>query len=221
MNDVRTRRYPLPRMEGALARWYARNRGSSQQLQGYRREAARLSGQVPPGAQILEVAPGPGYLAIELARCGAQVTGLDISTSIVRLAGEQARRCEVPVDFQYGDVAAMPFPDERFDLIVCQAAFKNFADPVGALDEMYRVLRPGGTAVIQDMNRHATGADITAEVGSMRVGRLDGVLTRAALTVLRLRALAPDRFEQLAAASRFGGCAVTTSGLGLEVRLTR
>ena len=84
------------------------------------------------------------------------MTGLDISRTMVEIATEQARRDGVAVDFRHGDATAMPFPDGSFDLIVCQAAFKNFLDPVAALNEMHRVLRPGGTAVIQDLNADAT-----------------------------------------------------------------
>ena len=99
---------------------------------------------------MLEVAPGPGYLAIEIARLGRfHVTGLDISRSFVEIASENARQAAVSVDFRHGDAASMPFDAQSFDLIVCQASFKNFAQPGSALDEMHRVLRRGGTAVIQ------------------------------------------------------------------------
>ena len=56
-------------MEGPLAHWYARNTGGA--IEQFRQEARRLAGWVSDGASILEVAPGPGYLAIELARLGA------------------------------------------------------------------------------------------------------------------------------------------------------
>ena len=51
---------------------------------------------------------------------------------------------------------ALPFPSETFDFAVCRAAFKNFSDPVGALAEMHRVLRPGGTALIIDLRNDAS-----------------------------------------------------------------
>jgi ubiquinone/menaquinone biosynthesis C-methylase UbiE len=152
----------VPEMEGRTARWYARQRGSASQLQEYRRRAAELTRGLPASAYILEVAPGPGYHAIELARLGYPVTGLDISRTMVEIAIERARADGVSVDFRHGDAAAMPFPDGSFDLIVCQAAFKNFLDPVAALDEMHRVLRPGGTAVIRDLNADATRTDTPA-----------------------------------------------------------
>jgi ubiquinone/menaquinone biosynthesis C-methylase UbiE len=92
------------------------------------------------------VAPGPGYLAIEIAKRGdSRVTGLDISETFVRIAQTNARAENVDVDFQHGNASAIPFSDASFDFIVCRAAFKNFTDPVGALDEMFRVLAPGGS----------------------------------------------------------------------------
>ena len=57
------------------------------------------------------------------------------------------------VDFRQGDAAHMPIADGRYDFIICTAAFKNFTDPVGALREMCRVLRPGGKALIIDLRR--------------------------------------------------------------------
>jgi ubiquinone/menaquinone biosynthesis C-methylase UbiE len=94
---------------------------------------------------VLKVAPGPGYFAIEMARLGRlHVTGLDISHTFVEIARENARQAGVSVDFQQGDASRMPFAERSFDLIICQAAFKNFRRPGKAIDEMYRVLRDGG-----------------------------------------------------------------------------
>jgi ubiquinone/menaquinone biosynthesis C-methylase UbiE len=157
-------------MEGPIARWYAGLRGSESQMAQYREEAARLAAGLADGAAVLEVAPGPGYFAIEVARLGRfRVTGLDISRSFVQIAGENARRAGVEIGFRLGDASSMPFPEGSFDLIVCQAAFKNFSRPEGALNEIHRVLREGGTAVIQDMSHEATNADIREEVKGMHL----------------------------------------------------
>jgi ubiquinone/menaquinone biosynthesis C-methylase UbiE len=216
------RRKLLPEMEGFAARSYAKLRGSEAQLAAYRQQAERLTEKLAAGSSILEVAPGPGFFAVELARLGRfQVTGLDISHTFVRLATELAARTGVQVDFRHGDATAMPFPAAQFELIVCQAAFKNFARPVTALDEMYRVLRPGGHAVIQDMSAQASKAAIAAEVEAMGVGRLAAFTTRQILTGLRRRAYSPGQFNELAQRSTFGGATVSTEGIGLEVRLAK
>ena len=220
--ETRRWRFQGPEMEGPVARWYTRLRSSSDQVASYRREAVRLTRPLPDGAGVLEVAPGPGYLAIEMARSGRlAVTALDISRTFVDIATAKAREAGVSVDFRQGDVAAMPFPDDSFDMIVCQAAFKNFPLPHTALAEMHRVLRPGGTAVIQDMSRQASHADIDAEVRGMRVGVFTAFTTRATLEMLKRRAYSPAQIERLAAASPFRECTVEARGIGLEVRLRK
>jgi len=211
-----------PEMEGLVARWYARIRGTDSQLEAYRKEAERLASGLPAGAKVLEVAFGPGYLTIELARLGRfSVSGLDISHTFVKIANQKAREAGVTADFHQGDAAVMPFEAESFDLIVCQAAFKNFVHPGSALSEMHRVLRDGGTAVIQDMSSEATHADIAREVQGMHLGRVSSFTTKGTLEMLKRRAYSPRQFERLAAESPFQTCAIGTEGIGLEVRLTK
>jgi ubiquinone/menaquinone biosynthesis C-methylase UbiE len=219
MTDIRPYRPQALGMEGPIARWYARIRGTAPQLAAVRAHAARLTADLPEGARILEVAPGPGYLAVELARRGFDVTGVDLSATFVQLAADAARNAGVEARFLHADAADLPLPDASVDLVVCQAAFKNFGRPVAALDEMHRVLRPGGTAVIGDMNRDATATDIRREVDGMGLGRLSAAFTRVTLTGLRRRAYAADHFRVAAAASAFGTCEVRADGIGMEVRL--
>jgi ubiquinone/menaquinone biosynthesis C-methylase UbiE len=211
----------LPEMEGPVARAYARGRGTAPQLAFYRRQAVEITEGLPEGAAVLEVAPGPGYFTVEMARLGFAVTGLDVSRTFVGLAREYARAEGVTAEFRQGDVAAMPFADRSFDFLICQAAFKNFARPVVALGEMHRVLRPGGVAVVQDMTKEATNAQIDAEVETMALGRVAAFSTRQALGGLRRRAYTPAQFTATVAESAFRTCTVTTEGISLEVRLVR
>lgn len=221
MTTTQARRPAVPKMEGWMARWYTQQRGSASQLALVRESADRFAAELPKGADVLEIAPGPGYHAVELARRGLNVIGLDISRSFVEIARAHARKEAVTVDFRQGDAADLPFENDRFDLIVCQAAFKNFTEPVLALNEMYRVLRPGATAVVQDMRKEATSADIDAEVRAMGLSRLNAFLTRTALAGLRHRAFSQERFQALAAQSAFGGSEVRGEGIGMEIRLTK
>lgn len=216
------RRHLLPEMEGMTARWYARQRGTPSQIAVFREQAAQLTAGLPEGADVLEVAPGPGYLAIEMARLAHfQVIGLDISQTMVEIARENATAAGVAVDFHHGDATAMPFAEGSFDLIVCQAAFKNFRRPVSALNEMHRVLRSGGLAVIQDMRKDASAAEIAQEVRSQDLGALNGFITKRILARLRRRAYSAAQFERLVAESSFPTCAIKTDGIGLEVRLRK
>ena len=184
-------------MEGSVARWYARNTGNA--IEQFRKEARTLTAELAPGSSILEVAPGPGYLAIELARGGDyRVTGLDISKTFVELATENARKAAVQVAFQLGNASSMPFDDESFDLIVCRAAFKNFSEPVRAIDEMHRVLKPGGKAIIFDLRPDASPADIAAAVRGMKLSWLNSLLTRLTFKHMLLkRAHSKESFRQM------------------------
>jgi ubiquinone/menaquinone biosynthesis C-methylase UbiE len=214
-----TRKHKVPEMEGFQARWYAKNRGTEVQLAQYRRQAAEVTAGLADGAGILEIAPGPGFFAVELAKRGFRVTGLDISHTMVEIAREN--RAGLEIDFRQGDITHAPFDDESFDFVICQAAFKNFRQPVAALNEMHRVLRPGGFAVIQDLNHEATGAEISRDVAGMNLGAVSGFTVRQTLGWLRRRAFTAAQFEAMAAESAFGGCSVSADGIGLEVRLTR
>ena len=209
-------------MEGPIARRYAALRRTDPQMALYRQQAESLTAGLPEGAAVLEVAPGPGYLAIEMARAGrARVVGLDASATFVELATTAARESGVGVEFRVGDAAGMPFDAASFDLVVSQAAFKNFARPARALEEIHRVLRPGGTAIIQDMNREASSSDIAVEVKAMGLGRGSAAVTKLVLARLRRRAYSQAQFKQLVADSSFRTCEVTADGIGLEVRMSK
>jgi ubiquinone/menaquinone biosynthesis C-methylase UbiE len=208
-------------MEGFSARWYARQRGTPSQIAIVRRQAAQLTEGMPNGA-VLEVAPGPGYFAIEIARLGRfQVTGLDISHTMVEISKENAAAAGVNIEFRQGDATEMPFADGSFDLVVCQAAFKNFKRPVSALNEVHRVLRRGGRAVIQDLRKEASGADIDREVDGQKVGAVSGFMTKRILAWLRNRAYSASHFESLVAESNFRTCEIKSDGIALEVRLQK
>jgi ubiquinone/menaquinone biosynthesis C-methylase UbiE len=125
-------------MEGLIARWYAGNTGKS--IQQFKKEAQEIAQRVPSGSTVLEVAPGPGFLAIELAKLGSyRIVGLDTSKSFVRMATENATEAGVGVTFREGNASSMPFESDSFDFVCCRAAFKNISEPVQAHQEMYRV----------------------------------------------------------------------------------
>src|ERR1700757_651046 len=153
-------------MEGLVAKWYASNTG--EMMKEYVDLARRIFREVPQSSSVLEVAPGPGYFCIELARLGSYaITGLDISHTFVKMAAKKAADAGVRVDFKQGSASKMPLQRSSFDFLMCRAAFKNFADPVGALREMCRVLKPGGRGLIIDLKRDASPATIDDHVDQM------------------------------------------------------
>src|SRR5215813_4132853 len=208
-------------MEGAVATWYARN--TAKLGADFKACARRIAGQLSDHDQVLEVAPGPGYLAVELAKLGSyRITGLDISRSFVRMASEYAARAGVDVEFRLGDAASVPFPDHTFDFVVCRAAFKNFSDPVAALREMHRVLRSAGKALIIDMRNDAPDEAIEKAVNDMHLGRIDAFLTRATFKhMLRKRAYSRGDFDRMVAATPFGLPDIKETPLGFDVWLRR
>jgi len=207
-------------MEGANASRYARN--TKGDARGYAKIARAVAERTPAGGRVLEVAPGPGYLAVQLAQLGLRVSAIDISRSFVRMARENARAAGVALDVSLGDAAHLPYPDAQFDFAVCRAAFKNFSDPVGALSELHRVLRPGGRASIYDLRKDAPRDAIDREVADMRLSRLNAALTRWTFRHMLLkRAYTDADLARMCADSRFGRGEIADDGIGFELRLTR
>jgi ubiquinone/menaquinone biosynthesis C-methylase UbiE len=206
-------------MEGRIASWYARN--TANDMAEFERLAERVAQTTPGGNRILEVAPGPGYLSIEIARRGSYaITGLDISKSFVEIAAANARRASVEVDFQHGNAAAMPYADNTFDFILCRAAFKNFSQPVEALDEMHRVLTPQGRALIIDLRKDASMDDIRAYIKDANIGWANSLIYRITFRYLLIpRAYSRRQFTEMAASSRFGRAEISESGIGFEITL--
>ncbi len=217
MTNARSKAYKGSGMEGPVAAWYARQ--TARDGEEIRQTARRIAAYLNSGSRVLEVAPGPGYLAIELARLsGAFVTGLDISRSFVGIARENARKAGVRVDFEHGDAADLPFPDTQFDFIVCRAAFKNFTRPLVALNEMHRVLKPGGNALIIDLRKDFSPR--AAKDYARRHGLFAGPFIRLTLnTVLKKRAYTKDSITELVAQSQFGQGEVRVDPIGFELWL--
>ena len=92
------------------------------------------------GRHVLEVASGTGHLAAEVLTRGASVVGIDVASKMVALARERFPRAT----FVEGDAEGLPFEDAQFDSVLCCFGLLHFAEPVKALREMARVLKPGG-----------------------------------------------------------------------------
>jgi ubiquinone/menaquinone biosynthesis C-methylase UbiE len=157
-------------MEGSLARWY--DRTTRRDMPEIKALAARVAAIVPALGTVLEVAPGPGFLSIELAKHGLQVRAMDISKTFVQIAQRNAAAEGVEARFELGNAASLPVEDASVDFVVCRAAFKNFTEPMKALREMKRVLRPGGTALLIDMRRDVPVAELKRYVDRLGVNWL-------------------------------------------------
>lgn len=208
-------------MEGSVARWYEKT--TRRDMDEYRREAQRFAAMLPGGSEVLEVAPGPGFLSIEMAKAGKlRVTGLDISKTFVEIARRNADTVGVHVDFRNGNAAHMPFGDESFDFLVCRAAFKNFSEPVKALAEMRRVLRPGGKGVIIDLRRDVPMAEIRKYVDGLGLSFLSRLFTLLTFRFMLLkRAYTVQQFEDMLRKVPFAGTRIEMNAIGMEVWMER
>jgi demethylmenaquinone methyltransferase/2-methoxy-6-polyprenyl-1,4-benzoquinol methylase len=112
----------------------------------WRGRAADLA-RVAPGSRALDVGTGTGDLAIELARRGASVTGLDFAPAML----EVARRKAPDIAFERGDALALPYEDAQFDAVSVGFGARNFSDLDRGLREMARVTRPGGRVVVLEI----------------------------------------------------------------------
>lgn len=206
-------------MEGGVARWYAALTRKS--LAEFTSLAQRVAGEISPGSSVLEVAPGPGYFAIELAKLGDyRVTGLDISRTFVEIARANAASANVQAQFQQGNASRMPFDAERFDYIVCRAAFKNFTEPEKALREMYRVLKPGGRALIIDMRRDASRDSIRQAANGMKAGAVNRAIVYLTFRFMLLRrAYTKADFERMIGRTGFRNPEIRETLIGLEILL--
>jgi len=207
-------------MEGRMAKWYAANTGKA--MDEFKALARRIASELPSGSSILEMAPGSGYFAIELANVGSyRVTGLDISKTFVEIANSHAKEAKVGVDFRLGNASQMPFEAESFHFILCRAAFKNFADPVGAMREMYRVLKPGGRGRIIDLRKDASGKAISQHVSTLGLNAINTVFTKFALKSLRNRAYTAKQFREFFSRTNFHTAQIQEDLIGFEIRFER
>jgi len=208
-------------IEGLMANWYAANTG--EMMKEFVELARRISREIPQGSRVLEVAPGPGYFCIELAKLGSfDITGVDISHTMVKIATKKASEAGIHARFQQGSASNLPFPSGSFDFLLCRAAFKNFAKPVDALMEMCRVLLPGGRAVIIDLKRNASPEEISRGIDEMKLTRINGILTKLAFKTMLLKsAYTREEFEWMISGVGFSEVKIDENYMGFEITMRK
>ncbi len=105
--------------------------------------------QVQRGERALDLACGTGDLAFAAAAQGARVVGLDITHRMLQLAAKKSSAAT----FLTGDMTSLPFRSQAFDLVTTGYGLRNVPDLTAAIDEIARVLRPGGRLLSLDFNR--------------------------------------------------------------------
>ena len=209
-------------MEGLVARFYDHNAATAMMSQ-YVEWADTIERFVDDSGSIMELACGPGYLSIELARRGYQgITGVDISRSFVSIANQNARRAGVNVRFEEGNAAALPFPDSCFSTVLCTSAFKNFSEPLWVLNEIDRVLVPNGIAWISDLRHDVSDETIDRYVSSrLQLSGINASITRWTFkNMLRPRAHSDNGFLDLVNPSRLRLLEFTRTPMEYQLMLT-
>ncbi len=146
-------------IEGYFAVKYAEWAENSEIMRDeYKRIARQAASEVQVG-QALEIGPGPGFISLELAKLLPEidVVGLDLSETMIEMAEKNAEAYGLAerVRFEKGDAAQMPFEDDSFDLIVSSGSLHHWDKPAKIFNEIHRVLKPGGSALISDLRGDA------------------------------------------------------------------
>lgn len=161
---------------------------------------ARLVAAIAPRSsdRAVEVATGPGYVAMALAAECAEVVGLDLTEAPLKIAERtRAERGIGNVSFRHGDAENLPFDDGQFDIAVCRFAFHHFERPERVLAEMRRVCRPGGTIAVEDLYASETPARAAylnqierlrdhSHTEALPLGGLAAMYARAGIDIIRL-----------------------------------
>jgi ubiquinone/menaquinone biosynthesis C-methylase UbiE len=132
---------------------------------------------------VLDIGCGTGRLTLPVARRAHSVTGMDLTAGMIEEASRKARDEGLDVQFEQGDMAALPFPDNSFDVVVCMLALMHVPpeDHSRVFAEVRRVLRPGGRLLVDVKNavfERFTAADRFATVDITDVENEELVFTR-------------------------------------------
>ncbi len=136
--------------------WRASPLGQATEAIEHRLLKAMLGGV--HGRAILDAGCGDGTFALELARSGANVVGVDADREMIAAAQEAARAAGAKAQFEVGRIEALPFPDASFDAAVAVTVLCLVADPARAMAEMERVLKPGGILALGELGRWSAWA---------------------------------------------------------------
>lgn len=155
------RKVLVERIPGLFASLY--EKASRMAREGYYRPLAEEIAAFLKTGSILDLGTGPGYLPLEIAGISPSITvvGLDLSPKLIAMAQQNAFLVGVDdrIHFKLGTAARLPFKNMAFDMVISTGMLHMVKDPVTIFQEIYRVLKPGGSAWIFDPARVSLGID--------------------------------------------------------------
>ena len=135
------------------------------------------------GLRVLEIGCGCGSEAERFARAGAQYTAVDLTNAAPSLTQQRFQLAGLPGNFIQGDAESLPFANDSFDLVYSHGVLHHTPDTAGAIREVYRVLAPGGRAIVMLYHRDSFNYHINLRV--VRRLRAQLLRTRIGLAMVR------------------------------------
>ncbi len=117
------------------------------------------------GKTVLDLGCGGGFMSEELARRGATVIGVDPAAAALQAAREHAQQSKQSIDYRHGAGESLPLEAASVDLVVCVDVLEHVTDLPRTLDEIRRVLRPGGSFCFDTINRNWLASLVIVRLG--------------------------------------------------------
>jgi ubiquinone/menaquinone biosynthesis C-methylase UbiE len=173
-------------------------RGKGREL----RQRTTILAQLQPGEAVLDVGCGTGTLAMEVQRrvgSAGRVIGVDPGSEQIARARTKAARHDMPIAFQVGVIEQLAFPDQMFDVVLSTLMMHHLPASLKAqgLEEIARVLKPGGRLVIADFTRkqERVGQAARFHAGGSSLHELATLVVDAGFSQVDLEELRPPRFS--------------------------
>lgn len=209
-------------IEGFFAIKYAEFVKNSQLMRdSYKNLATKATSEIQKG-KILEVGPGPGFLAIEMALLSPelQVTGLDISETMIEIAINNVKEYGVSegIEFRKGDASKMPFEDSVFDFVISSGSLHHWKEPIKIFNEIHRVLKEGRKALVSDPRKDTPKEQIEALTKNMNIG---SKFMRWGLRKSFRESYTAQEIENLIKDTKFTDFKIDVEDIGLKIWLTK
>ncbi|HND63125.1 MAG TPA: metalloregulator ArsR/SmtB family transcription factor [Opitutaceae bacterium] len=158
-----------------------------------------LALRLTPAITIADLGAGEGLVSQLLAHRAKQVWCIDNSVKMVEVGTELAQRNGLAnLAYKHGDIEAVPLPDKSVDLAILSQALHHARHPQAAVNEAFRILRPGGQILVLDLNEHTfeKARELYADVWlGFKESALHNFLKRAGFTKVEVTAVAKEANE--------------------------